>query len=116
MTDKTATIYHNSRCSTSRKALQLLREHGYAPHIVEYLKTPLTRQQLAALIAAAGLEVREAVRTKEPLYAELDLADASDEVLLDTIAEHPILLNRPFVVTEKGTMLARPLEALQAIL
>ncbi|RMX02953.1 arsenate reductase (glutaredoxin) [Corticibacter populi] len=105
-----ATIYHNSRCSTSRKTLELLREHGYQPTIVEYLKTPLARAQIAALIEAAGLSVREAVRSKEPLYQELGLADADDAALLDAMAAHPVLLNRPFVTTAQGTRLARPVE------
>lgn len=111
-----ATIYHNSRCSTSRKALELLQAHGLQPQVVEYLKTPLTRQQLAQLIAASGLTVREAVRTKEPLYEELQLAQADDAALLDAMAAHPVLLNRPFVVTAKGARLARPVEALLDIL
>lgn len=111
-----ATIYHNSRCSTSRKALELLQAHGLQPQVVEYLKTPLTRQQLAQLIAGSGLTVREAVRTKEPLYEELQLAQADDAALLDAMAAHPVLLNRPFVVTAKGTRLARPVDALLDIL
>lgn len=111
-------IYHNPRCSTSRKALALLVEHAYTPEIIEYLKTPLTVEQLQVLIQAAGLSVREAMRSKENVYAELGLddPDLQDAQLLQAIAEHPILLNRPFVVTDKGTRLARPLEALNDIL
>lgn len=111
-----ATIYHNSRCSTSRKALEMLQAHGLQPQVVEYLKTPLTRPQLAQLIAASGLTVREAVRTKEALYEELQLAQADDAALLDAMAAHPVLLNRPFVVTAKGARLARPVDALLDIL
>lgn len=111
-------IYHNPRCSTSRKALALLVEHEYTPEIIEYLKTPLTVEQLQDLIQAAGLRVREAMRSKESVYAELGLDNEAlkDEALLQAMAEHPILLNRPFVVTDKGTRLARPLEALHDIL
>lgn len=116
MTSKTATIYHNSRCSTSRKTLELLRERGYTPEIVEYLKTPPSREAMAQLIADAGLSVRSAVREKEPLYQQLGLAAANDAALLNAMAAHPILLNRPFVVTAKGTRLARPIEAVEAIL
>lgn len=112
------TIYHNPRCSTSRNALQILQDRGYNPKIVEYLKTPPTRDELAALIKRSNLSVREAIRTKEAIYTDLNLGDPelSDEQLLDAMLEHPILINRPFVVTEKGTRLARPLAALDEIL
>lgn len=112
------TIYHNPRCSTSRNTLQLIREQGQEPRIVEYLKTPLNAEQLAQLIRDAGLTVREAMRAKEPVYAELKLDDPAlgDEQLLRAIAEHPILLNRPFVTTPKGTRLCRPVEAVREIL
>lgn len=110
------TIYHNSRCSTSRKTLDLLRDNGIEPTIVEYLKTPPTRAELATLIADAGISVRDAVRSREAVYAELNLADASDDELLDAMAAHPILIQRPFVTTEKGTRLARPVEAINEIL
>ncbi|BCI54882.1 arsenate reductase (glutaredoxin) [Mycolicibacterium litorale] len=111
-----ATIYHNPRCSTSRKTLDLLRDNGIEPTVVQYLKTPPTRDEIAAMIEAAGIEVRAAVRKREPLYAELNLADASDDELLDALAEHPILIERPFVVTEKGTRLARPIDTVREIL
>jgi arsenate reductase len=114
--DNDTVIYHNPRCSTSRKTLDLLRDNGIEPTIVEYLKTPPSRAELAAMIRAAGVDVRTAVRTREPLYAELNLADASDDKLLDAMAEHPILIQRPFVVTGKGTRLARPVDAVQEIL
>jgi arsenate reductase (glutaredoxin) len=109
-------IYHNPRCSTSRKTLQLLRDNGIEPAIVEYLKTPPTRRQLADMIRDAGIEVRAAVRKREAPYDELNLADASDDELLDAMAANPILIERPFVVTPKGTRLARPIETVREIL
>jgi arsenate reductase len=111
-----ATIYHNPKCSTSRKTLDLLRDNGVEPEIVQYLKTPPTRAELAAMIADAGIDVRTAVRKREALYSELNLADASDDELLDAMAAHPILIERPFVVTSKGTRLARPIDAVRDIL
>lgn len=111
-----ARILHNPKCSTSRKTLELLRDNGIEPEIVLYLKTPPTRAQLVELIADAGIEVRSAVRKREALYAELGLADASDDELLDALAEHPILIERPFVVTSKGARLARPIDAVREIL
>ncbi len=110
------TIYHNPRCSTSRNTLERLRAAGREPEIIEYLKTPPTRDQLARLISDAGLTPRDAVRSKEAVYAELGLEGASDAQLLDAMAAHPILINRPFVVTEKGTRLGRPIEAVDEIL
>ena len=109
-------IYHNPKCSTSRKTLDLLRDNGIEPEIVQYLKTPPSRSELAMMIADAGIDVRTAVRKREALYAELGLADASDDELLDAMAEHPILIERPFVVTAKGTRLARPIDAVREIL
>jgi arsenate reductase len=109
-------IYHNPRCSKSRNALQLLRDNGFEPQVVEYLKTPPTRGQLADMISDAGIEVRAAVRKVEPRYKELGLADADDDRLLDAMADNPILIERPFVVTPKGTRLARPVEVLHEIL
>lgn len=109
-------IYHNPKCSTSRKTLELLRESGIEPEIVLYLKTPPTRAELVRLIADAGIPVREAVRKRESLYAELGLADATDDELLDALAEHPILIERPLVVTDKGTRLARPIDRVREIL
>ncbi len=111
-----AVIYHNPRCSTSRKTLELLRDNGFEPTIVEYLKTPPSRSELVTMIRDAGIDVRTAVRKREALYAELELADATDEQLLDAMAEHPILIERPFVVTTKGTRLARPVDAVREIL
>ncbi|WP_319454578.1 MULTISPECIES: arsenate reductase (glutaredoxin) [unclassified Mycobacterium] len=111
-----ARIYHNPKCSTSRKTLDLLREHGIEPEVVLYLKTPPTRAELVELISDAGIDVRTAVRKREALYADLGLADASDDQLLDAMAEHPILIERPFVVTAKGTRLARPIDSVREIL
>jgi len=112
----TVKIFHNPKCSTSRKTLDLLRENGIEPEVVQYLKTPPTRAELAAMIEAAGIEVRTAVRKKEAVYAELGLDDATDEQLLDAMAANPILIERPFVVTGKGTRLARPIDAVREIL
>ena len=109
-------IYHNPKCSTSRKTLDLLRDNGVEPRIVQYLKTPPSRNELMRMIRDAGIDVRSAVRKRESLYAELDLADASDDELLDAMAEHPILIERPFVVTPKGTRLARPVDRVREIL
>ena len=112
----TTVIYHNPRCSTSRRTLELLRDNAIEPEIVEYLKTPVSRPELAKLIADAGIEVRSAVRKRESLYGELNLAEADDEDLLDAMAANPILIERPFVVTAKGTRLARPIETVREIL
>jgi arsenate reductase len=109
-------IYHNPKCSTSRKTLDLLRDNGIEPEIVQYLKTPPTRTELVNMIKDAGIDVRKAVRKREALYDELGLADASDDELLDAMAEHPILIERPFVVTPRGTRLARPIDAVREIL
>ena len=112
----TERIYHNPKCSTSRKTLELLRDNGIEPEVVLYLKHPPSRAELATLIADAGIEVRAAVRKREALYTELGLASASDDELLDAMAEHPILIERPFVVTAKWTRLARPLDNVREIL
>lgn len=112
------TIYHNPHCGTSRTVLDHLREAGIQPTIVEYLKTPPSRQTLAGLIAQAGLQVRDAVRTKEPVYQELGLdgADVTDDQLLDAMVENPVLINRPFVVTPKGARLCRPADVVRDLL
>jgi arsenate reductase (glutaredoxin) len=109
-------IYHNPRCSTSRKTLDLLRDNGIEPEVVQYLKTPPSRAELAKMIKDAGVDVRSAVRKREALYDELGLADASDDELLDTLVQHPVLIERPFVVTPKGTRLARPIDKVREIL
>jgi len=113
-----ATIYHNPACGTSRNALALIRAAGIEPVIIEYLQSPPTREQLATMIADAGLNVREAIREKGTSYAELGLdnPDLTDEQLLDAMIATPILINRPFVVTPLGTRLARPSEAVLDIL
>jgi arsenate reductase len=111
-----ARILHNPKCSTSRKTLELLRDNGLDPEIVLYLKTPPSRAELKKMISDAGLDVRTAVRKREALYSELELAEASDDQLLDAMAEHPILIERPFVVTGKGTRLARPIDSVREIL
>src|SRR3546814_17468532 len=94
-----ATSYHNPRCSTSRNVLQMIRDAGIEPTVIEYLKSPPSRQTLAGLIQQSGLSVREAVRAKEAVYQELglDAARVSDDELLAAMIEHPILINRPFV-------------------
>jgi arsenate reductase len=111
-----AKIYHNPRCTTSRKTLDLLRENGIEPTVIQYLKTPPSRAELVKMIDDAGIEVRAAVRKRESLYTEMNLADASDDELLDAMAENPILIERPFVVTAKGTRLARPIDTVREIL
>ncbi|WP_375481777.1 arsenate reductase (glutaredoxin) [uncultured Mycobacterium sp.] len=115
-TSNDTVIYHNPKCSTSRKTLELSRNKGIEPAIVEYLKTPPSRDQLAKMIRDAGIDVRTAGRAREPLYGDLNLADATDDELLDAMAEHPILIQRPFVVTAKGTRLARPVDVVHEIL
>ena len=109
-------IYHNPRCTTSRKTLDLLRDNGIDPTVIQYLRTPPSRAELVKLIGDAGIDVRTAVRKRESLYDELNLAEADDDELLDAMAEHPILIERPFVVTPKGTRLARPIDAVREIL
>lgn len=104
------TIYHNPACSNSRGALGLIREAGIEPEIIEYLKTPPDRATLAKLIADAGLTVRGAIREKEPVYRELALDNPTltDDALLEAMLAHPVLINRPFVMTGRGTRLCRP--------
>ncbi len=111
-----ATIFHNQRCNTSRTVLGLIREAGIEPTIVKYLDTPPTRSELEKLIADAGLEPSQAVRKRETQYKDLGLADASESEILDAMIEHPILIERPFVVTDKGTVLARPAAKVEEIL
>ena len=112
------TIYHNPKCGTSRNTLGLIRNTGVEPTIIEYLAHPPGREQLAAMIRSAGLSVREALRQKEAVFAELGLGNPalSDDQLLDAMLRHPILINRPFVVTERGTKLCRPSEVVLEIL
>ena len=112
------TIFHNPACSTSRNVLALIRNAGIEPRVVEYLKTPPARAELAELIDKAGLTVREALREKGTPYQALGLDDPAltNEQLLDAIGAHPILLNRPFVVSPKGVRLCRPSEAVLDLL
>ena len=112
------TIYHNPACGTSRNTLALIRNSGVEPIVIEYLKTPPTREQLLALIAASGLSVREVMRSKEALCTELGLLDPerSDAELIAAMLAHPILINRPLVVTPLGTRLCRPSEVVLEIL
>jgi arsenate reductase len=111
------TIYHNPSCSNSRKALELIRAHGVEPKIVEYLKTPLTPQKLRHLIKdELKTGVRDVMRTQEAAYVDMKLDGADDDTLMAAIAAHPILLNRPIVVTAKGAKLCRPGESVETLL
>ena len=112
------TIYHNPACGTARNTLALIRAAGIEPTVVEYLKTPLSKAQLRDLVAALGIPVRELLRSKEALCAELglDAPAVDDEQLLDAIERHPILMNRPVVVTPLGAKLCRPAEEVLALL
>ncbi len=114
----TITIYHNPGCGTSRNTLEMIRRSGEEPEVIEYLKTPPTRQRLVELIAAMGITPRELLRQKGTPYAELGLGDPkwSDDELVDFMMAHPILINRPIVVTPLGTRLCRPSEAVLDIL
>jgi arsenate reductase len=112
------TIFHNPACETSRNTLALIRHAGFEPRVVEHLKTPPSKEQLRALLAAMGIPVRALLREKGTPYAELGLADPrwTDEQLLDAIVQAPILMNRPVVVTPLGTKLCRPSEEVLALL
>ncbi|MGS0742459.1 arsenate reductase (glutaredoxin) [Glaciimonas sp. GG7] len=117
-TDKFIKIYHNPACGTSRNTLAMIRNAGYEPDMIAYLTNPPTRAVLAQLIADARLSIREAIRQKESVYTELGLDDPilTDSQLLDAMLAHPILINRPFVVTPLGTRLCRPSELVLDIL
>jgi arsenate reductase len=112
------TIYHNPACGTSRNTLALIRNAGVEPTVIEYLKTPPSRDELRDLIAKADLTVRQAIREKGTPYAELGLGNPAltDDQLLDAMMAHPILINRPFVVTPEGVRLCRPSEVVLDIL
>ena len=112
------TIYHNPSCGTSRNTLAMIRQSGVEPEIIEYLKNPPDRARLIELIKAMGISARALLREKGTPYAELGLADPkwSDQQLLDFMLAHPILINRPIVVTPKGTKLCRPSEAVLDLL
>jgi arsenate reductase len=112
------TIYHNPKCGTSRNVLALIRNTGVEPEVIEYLKTPPSRDKLIELVAQMGTSVRELLRQKGTPYDELGLGDESltDDALLDAMVAHPILMNRPMVVTVLGTRLCRPSELVLDIL
>ena len=112
------TVYHNPKCSNSRGALELIRERGFEPQVVEYLKTPLSAGALRALVAACGVPVRELMRNKEAVFGELGLDDPTldDDTLIAAMVEHPVLLNRPIVATPLGSRLCRPPERVLDIL
>lgn len=112
-----ATIYHNPACGTSRNTLAILRHAGFEPTVIEYLKNPPDRDTLLRLFADAGLTARQAARQKGTPFEELGLGDpaVSDEAIVDAMLVHPILINRPFVVTERGTRLCRPSEVVLEI-
>jgi len=118
LSSMTVTIYHNPQCGTSRNVLALIRNAGIDPEVIEYLKTPPTRERLQELIAQMAVPVREAIRQKEAIYRELGLDDAAlgDGALIDAMLAHPILINRPVVVTALGTRLCRPSEVVLDIL
>jgi arsenate reductase len=107
---------YNPNCGTARNVLAILRERGIEPEIREYLKQPLTHVELAALVAKMGVPVRDVVRAKEPLYAELGLDAADEDALLDAMVKHPVLLNRPIVRTPKGVKLCRPSETASSLI
>lgn len=112
------TIWHNPKCSNSRGALEILRERGIEPEILEYVKTPPTREQLQALVDALDIPLREALRSKEAVYAELGLGEpgVTDAQLFEAVLAHPVLLNRPIVVTAAGAKLCRPPETVLELL
>ncbi|MFM6831331.1 MAG: arsenate reductase (glutaredoxin) [Novosphingobium sp.] len=111
-------IYHNPECGTSRNALAMIRNAGFEPHVAEYLKTPPSRPLLESLIARAGISPRDLLREKGTPYEELGLADQSlsDDALIDAMMAHPILINRPLVVSPLGVKLCRPSEAVLDLL
>ena len=112
------TIYHNPLCGTSRKTLEILRESGAEPTVIEYLKAPPSRDELKRLYERAGISPRDGLRAKEPLAQELGLnhPDVSEDEILDAMVEHPVLINRPLVETDKGVRLCRPQEVVREIL
>jgi arsenate reductase len=114
----TFTIYHNPKCQTSRNVLTQLRDAGHEPRIIEYLKTPPSKNELKRLIKRMGVKVSEIVRWKEPIAGELglDKGASSDEELLDAMMEHPILINRPIVVSDDAVKLCRPSETVKELL
>ncbi|MEX0406353.1 arsenate reductase (glutaredoxin) [Aquibium sp. LZ166] len=118
MSGTTITIYHNPACGTSRNTLSMIRQSGEEPEVIEYLKTPPSRERLVELIAAMGITPRQLLREKGTPYHELGLDDPrwSDDQIVDFMMQHPILINRPIVVTPLGTTLCRPSEKVLEIL
>ncbi|QFT31012.1 Arsenate reductase [Labrenzia sp. THAF82] len=114
----TITIYHNPKCGTSRNTLEMIRKSGIEPQIIEYLKTPPSREELLELIAQMGIPVRDLIRQKGTPYDELGLSNDkwTDDQLVDFMMEHPILINRPIVVSDKGALLCRPSEKVMDLL
>ena len=112
------TVYHNPACGTSRSVLELIRNAGIEPNVILYLKTPPSRDTLAELVRKGPLSARDLLRTKEKLCAELglDRPDVTDDQILDAIAAHPVLLNRPVVVTPKGAKACRPADTVLSLL
>jgi arsenate reductase len=112
------TIYHNPACGTSRNTLAMIRQSGEEPEVIEYLKTPPTRKRLEELIKSMGISARDLLRRKGTPYDELGLDDESlhDDELIDAMVAHPILINRPIVVTQRGVRLCRPSEVVLEIL
>ena len=111
-----ATIFHNPNCGTSRKTLEILRDSGAEITVREYMKDPPPRAELVRLYERAGMTAREGLRAKEALASELGLHDADDDTILDAMMEHPILINRPLVETDKGVRLCRPQDVVREIL
>ncbi|MDY3331973.1 MAG: arsenate reductase (glutaredoxin) [Pelistega sp.] len=111
-------IYHNPRCGTSRNTLALLQEAGISPQVVEYLKEPLDKAGIQNILNKAGITAKELIRSKETLFSELNLGadNVTEEQLIDAMVAHPILMNRPVVITEKGARLCRPFELVKEIL
>jgi arsenate reductase len=114
----TIIIYHNPKCSTSRNVLGALRDAGHDPHIVEYLKTPPTKEELKDIVAKMDATLKDIVRTKEPIYQELNLdkPGVTDEQLLEAMVEHPVLINRPIVIKGETVKLCRPAETVKVLL
>ena len=112
------TIYHNPSCATSRKVLGLLRDAGAEPRVVEYLKSPPARAELQAMLTAMGMTPRQILRRKGSLFSELGLDDLgkTDDQILDALAAHPVLMERPIVVSPRGTAVCRPPQRVEALL
>src|SRR5690242_16939714 len=110
------TIYHNPHCSNSRRALEVIRAAGIEPEIIEYLKAPWCEERLRPVVARTGQALRDLIRDKEPVFADLGLADADEAALFAAVAAHPVLLSRPIVGTQRGARLCRPGDQAAALL